>query len=53
MKLIMNIAALSLLVASTSAFTTPARTTSFTRNLSVNLLGDDSDIEASLNRAVR
>lgn len=52
MKLNFNIAALSLLVASASAFTTPSRTTSFTRNIGLNLLGDDESIEASLNRAI-
>jgi len=52
MKLTLNILALSLVASTTSAFTTPVRSVSFTRNLSVNLLGDDSDIEASLNRAV-
>jgi len=53
MKLILNIAALSLLIASTSAFTTPSTTVSFTRNIGLNLLkDDDASIEASLNRAV-
>jgi len=53
MKLIVNISALALLLGSTSAFSTPSRTPTFTRNIAVNgLLGDDSSLEASLERAV-